>query len=114
MSESQTLVQQMVEAFPGLIPKDDHHALRHLVGAYFYQYWDETEYRSWQESVDDFVRRSPDRARTAADQIDALLAATADELELRHTVEVMGLDHRPPEGHRAWLVAIRDRIRSHS
>ena len=37
--------------------------LKHLISAYFYELWDQYEYASWQEAVDDFVRRSPERAR---------------------------------------------------
>ena len=91
---------------------DSRENLRHLLSAYLYQYWDETEYRSWQEAVDDFVRRSPERARPAADQIDALLATEGPEDELQREAEAMGLDYLPPEGHRAWLQAVRDRIRA--
>lgn len=93
-----------------MMPGDDYPALGHLVGAYFYQYWDETEYRSWQDVVDDFVRRSPGRARPAADQIDALLTSEEAEDRLQSVVEAMGLDYLPPQGHRAWLQAVRDYI----
>ena len=29
--------------------------LKHLLGAYFYELWDEHEYDSWEAAIDDFV-----------------------------------------------------------
>ena len=42
--------------------------LKHLLGAYFYELWDEHEYDSWHAAVDDFVRRSPDAPPESRDR----------------------------------------------
>ncbi len=86
--------------------------LKHLISAYFYQLWDECEYSSWQEAVDDFVRRSPDRARDVPRDIAELLAGDRSDEELAEQLDQWGFDARTPNGERAWLLGVRDRITS--
>lgn len=86
--------------------------LKHLISAYFYQLWDECEYSSWQDAVDDFVRRSPDRARDVPEEIAALLAVDRGDEELAEQLEQWGFDAQTPDGERAWLSGVRDRITS--
>ena len=86
--------------------------LKHLIGAYFYEAWNEYEYRSWEEAVDDFVRRSPGMAGLVPGEIDTLLAEGRDDPELDDHLVGFGFSYSPPEGDRAWLVEVRDRITS--
>lgn len=84
--------------------------LKHLVAAYFYEAWDEYEYTSWEQAVDDFVRRSPERARLVPGEIDQLVASVVDDQELDRTLVGFGFSSTPPDGDRTWLGAVRDRI----
>lgn len=84
--------------------------LKHLIGAYFYEAWDEYEYSSWEEAVDDFVRRSPDMAPLVPSEIDTVLAEDQSDSELDDHLVSFGFSYSPPEGDRAWLLAVRDRI----
>ena len=83
--------------------------LKHLIGAYFYQLWDQFEYPTWEEAVDDFVRRSPDRAAATPAEIDELLTSAPDNV-IEDKLVGFGFDHSPPEGVRSWLAEVRDRI----
>ena len=85
--------------------------LKHLIIAYFYELWDQHEYASWQEAVDDFVRRSPERARSVPDEIDDLLAAFLDNQELSTQLAQWGFDADPADDDRAWLSRVGSRIR---
>ena len=85
--------------------------LKHLISAYFYQLWDECEYSSWQDAVDDFVRRSPERARSVPDEIEGLLAEDLSDEELAARLAQWGFDAEPSEGERAWLSDVGSRIR---
>lgn len=84
--------------------------LQHLIAGYFYQEWNEQEYGSWEQAVDDFVRRSPNKAPLVPKEIDSILKQAADEEELDRTLVSWGLSHTPPEGEAAWLRAVRNRI----
>ncbi|WP_107764661.1 contact-dependent growth inhibition system immunity protein [Nocardioides terrigena] len=86
--------------------------LKHLISAYFYELWDEHEYSSWQEAVDDFVRRSPERARSVPHEITYLLTDVRGDEELAKQLEQWGFDAQTPNGERAWLLGVRDRIAS--
>ena len=86
--------------------------LKHLLGAYFYELWDEHEYDSWHAAVDDFIRRSPTRAGHVPSEIDELLATISSDDLLSRELSHMGCSYDPAEGYRAWLQAIRDRILS--
>lgn len=86
--------------------------LQHVIGAYFYEFWDEHEYTSWEEAVDDLMARSPDRAARGADQIDTLLLNSGSEEVVQGCLEAMGLAYTPPDGVSSWLAAVRDRIRA--
>lgn len=86
--------------------------IKHLIAAYFYELWDQHEYSSWEEAVDDFVARSPERAASIPGEIEELVSA--GDNELADQLAAFGLDYLPPEGHRAWLCAVSDRIRPHA
>ena len=86
--------------------------LKHLISAYFYELWDEHEYSSWQEAVDDFVRRSPERARNVPHEITHLLTDDRGDEELAKQLEQWGFDAQTPDGERVWLLGVRDRITS--
>jgi hypothetical protein len=86
--------------------------LEHLISAYFYELWDECEYSSWQEAVDDFVRRSPDRAMNVPVEIAALLADGRSDDALAAQLEEWGFDAQTPNGERAWLLGVREQIAS--
>jgi len=85
--------------------------LKHLIGAYFYELWDQYEYSTWEEAVDDFVHRSPDLAISIPAEIDELLTSATDDA-LASRLDEFGFDHNPQEGAREWLGAVRDRITS--
>ena len=84
--------------------------LKHLLSAYFYELWDEHEYDSWEHAVDDFVRRSPERAARVPIQIDDLLAASRSDDILSRAMVALGCCYAPAEGDRLWLLAVRDRL----
>lgn len=83
--------------------------LQHLISAHFYQLWDQYEYSTWEEAVDDFVHRSPDLAMSIPAEIDELLTSVSDDA-LASRLDEFGFDHDPQEGAREWLGAVRDRI----
>ena len=101
-------------ASPAVLPDQDGDMdnLKHLISAYFYELWDRHEYSSWEAAVDDFVRRSPDRALRVPDEIDKLLAGCKSDEELAEQLEQWGFDAQPFEGERAWLSKLSDRIRA--
>jgi hypothetical protein len=86
--------------------------LKHLISAYFYQLWDECEYSSWQDAVDDFVRRSPERAQSVPQEIADFLAEDRSDEELAERLDQWGFDADTPNGEREWLLRVRDRITS--
>ena len=88
--------------------------LTHLFSAYFYEAWDEYEYGTWEEAVDDFVRRSPKRVAGAAASLGALLDEKLSEDELDGRLRAQGCAFAPDHGDRAWLVQLLDRLRSAS
>lgn len=86
--------------------------LAHLFGAYFYEAWDEYEYQSWQQAVDDFARRSPERVTGATSALDDLLAEPLTEDELGARLHDQGCTYAPEQGDRAWLRELLERLRS--
>ena len=86
--------------------------LTHLFSAYFYEAWDEYEYGSWEEAVDDFVRRSPDRVPGAVVGLQALLDEQLEDAALDERLRALGCTFVSDQGDRAWLVQLRDRLRS--
>lgn len=86
--------------------------LKHLISAYFYELWDRHEYPSWEAAIDDFVRRSPARARSVPDEIEGLLAEALSDEELSARLAEWGFDAEPSEGERAWLSHVGSRIRA--
>lgn len=84
--------------------------LQHLISAYFYELWDEHEYSSWQAAVDDFVRRSPERATHVPREITELLAQDPSDQELAEQLDRWGFDANPVDGTRTWLSRVKDRI----
>lgn len=90
-----------------------HRNLEHLISAYFYQLWDASEYSSWQDAVDDFVRRSPGRARSVPHEIADFLAEYPSDEELAGQLDLWGFDADTPDGEREWLSRVRDRIANH-
>jgi len=88
--------------------------LTHLFSAYFYEAWDEYEYRSWEEAADDFARRSPDRVAGAVIGLQALLDEPLDDHALDERLRALGCTFVSNQGDRAWLAQLRDRLRSTS
>jgi hypothetical protein len=88
--------------------------LTHLFSAYFYEAWDEYEYGSWEEAVDDFVRRSPGRVSGAVVGLQALLDEQLEDAALDERLRALGCTFVSDQGDRAWLVQLRDRLRSAS
>lgn len=86
--------------------------LKHLISAYFYELWDRHEYASWENAVDDFVRRSPERARTVPAEIHSLLAEDLSDEELASRLVQWGFDATPVDGERTWLSHVEDRIKA--
>ena len=86
--------------------------LTHLFSAYFYEAWDEYEYGSWEEAVDDFARRSPDRVAGAVVGLQQLLDEPLGDDALDERLRTLGCTFVSDQGDRAWLVQLRDRLRS--
>ena len=86
--------------------------LAHLFGAYFYEDWDEYEYQSWQEAVDDFARRSPGRVSGAIAALQDLLEASLTDAELDDRVRAAGCTFVSEQGDRAWLQLLLERLTS--
>lgn len=85
--------------------------LSHLFSAYFYEAWDECEYASWQEAVDDFVCRSPERVVGAAAAVQELLSTPLPAPELDRILRDAGCTYVSDVGDRAWLVQLLERLR---
>lgn len=85
--------------------------LSHLFSAYFYEAWDECEYGSWEEAVDDFAYRSPERTAGAAAAVQELLSANLSSLELDRILRDAGCTYVSDAGDRAWLVQLLGRLR---
>jgi len=88
--------------------------LTHLFSAYFYEAWDEYEYGSWEEAVDDFARRSPDRVNGAVAGLQALLDEPLEDEALDERLRTLGCTFVSDQGDRAWLIQLRERLRSTS
>ena len=84
----------------------------HLFGAYFYEDWDQYEYASWQDAVDDFARRSPNRVAGAASDLAALLQQVRDTDELGERLRELGCAYLPEQGDQLWLTQVIDRLDS--
>lgn len=82
--------------------------LKYLIGAHFHQDWNHV-YDSREDSVADFLRRSPSVSARVPAEIDQLLASTTDE-ELERVLDDFGFDDEPVEGARAFLESVRDQI----
>ena len=88
--------------------------LKHLISAYFYELWDQHEYSTWQDAVDDFVRRSPGRAPAVPDEIERLLTEVQSDEELCARLLGWGFDAQVQGDERAWLSRVSRRIRAES
>jgi hypothetical protein len=86
--------------------------LSHLFSAYFYEAWDEYEYESWEDAVDDFARRSPERVSGAVAALQVLLAENLPENALDRRLRDAGCTYVSDVGDRAWLRQLLDRLRS--
>ena len=86
--------------------------LAHLFGAYFYEDWDEYEYQTWQQAVDDFARRSPQRVGGAISALQDLLAEPLADHELDARLREQGCNYAPQQGDRAWLRDLLERLRN--
>jgi len=84
--------------------------LTYLMAAYFHEDWS-LHQETWQDVVDEFVHDDPIRVRAVPDEIDALLCASATIEDLDERLMELGCAYDPTEGSRAWLAAVRDRIR---
>ncbi|WP_107771068.1 contact-dependent growth inhibition system immunity protein [Nocardioides sediminis] len=84
--------------------------LKHLISGYFYELWDQHEYASWEDAVDDFVRRSPERARAVPSEIEGLLAEDLNDEQLGTRLVQWGFDATPVGGERIWLSQVESRI----
>lgn len=86
--------------------------LKHLISAYFYELWDQHEYPSWEDAVDDFVRRSPGRALEVPGEIGRLLTEVRSDEELCARLLGWGFDAQVQGDERAWLSQVSRRIRA--
>ena len=86
--------------------------LKHLISGYFYELWDQHEYSSWEEAVDNFVQRSPRRALRVPDEIDMLLTESVSDAALATQLAEWGFDAAPADGERAWLTQVQQRIKA--
>ena len=81
--------------------------LLHLAQAYLYDGWDEYEYDTWHDAVDDFARRSPARVPRAIDEIDAALASDRSDRELAVLLNASKLPYDHEHGASDWLRDLR-------
>ena len=84
--------------------------LEHLISGYFYEFWDEHECSSWQDAVDHFVRRSPERAASVPSEITNFLAGDRGDEDLAEHLAQWGFDAATPHGEREWLLRVQGRI----
>ena len=84
--------------------------LKYLLAAYFHQDWNHT-HSTWEEVVDEYVNLDPSSVQGVTSEIDVLLSSPLDDTELDQELMRMGCAFDPPGGDRAWLRALRDRIR---
>ncbi|WP_104105470.1 contact-dependent growth inhibition system immunity protein [Nocardioides sp. 616] len=83
--------------------------LTYLLMTYFHQDWDHA-HSTWQGVIDEFLTDNPARVAQVPHDIDRLLANTPSDSQLSRAVVQMGMYYSPPEGERAWLAAVKDRI----
>ena len=81
--------------------------LEHLTSAYLYEGWDEYEYDTWRDAVDDFARRAPARVPLTVDEIDALLTSGRSDDELWDLLNVGVVPDDPEQGAAGWLGDVR-------
>ena len=77
--------------------------LLHLVQAYLYEGWDEYEYDTWRDAVDDFARRAPARVPVTIGEIDEILASGRSDDELWDLLNVGVVPDDPDQGATGWL-----------
>jgi hypothetical protein len=85
--------------------------LSHLFSAHFYEAWDEFEYESWEEAVDDYARCSPERVPGAVAALQQLLADNLPDAQLDRRLRAAGCTYLPDVSDRAWLVQLLGRLR---
>lgn len=84
--------------------------LTYLMAAYFHEDWNHT-HSAWEAVVDDFMTDNPARVEAVPREIDELLSAHPDDEDLERELIAMGCAYNAPEGDRAWLSAVGERIR---
>jgi hypothetical protein len=94
------------------VSDEDYPELGQFLGGYFHEdhglYGD-----TWQEIVDYYVADfGPNSRREAVAELDRLLAANGDDLQLDQALAAVGLAYLLPDGldARTWLTAVRDRL----
>lgn len=85
--------------------------LTYLLSAYFHEDWN-AGHSSWQAVIDDFATDDPSTVAAVPDEIDVLLSSEPSDQGLGAALLEMGCAYAPPEGDRAWLRAVRDRLRT--
>ncbi|WP_416954254.1 contact-dependent growth inhibition system immunity protein [Nocardioides sp. T5] len=86
--------------------------LTYLFSAYFYEAWDEYEYGSWQDAVDDFARRSPERVAGVMAALRALLDEPLTDKQLDARLRTRGCTFVSEDGDRTWLIQLLDRLQA--
>lgn len=84
--------------------------LKYMLSAYFHQDWNHT-HDSWQAVVDEFVTDDLPTVAAVPDEIDQVLTEAVGDAEMELLLKSFGCVYDPAEGDRAWLAAVRDRIR---
>ena len=90
-------------------------ALKYLMGAYFHQDYDMDGGTS-ADTVRSFTHERTDLVQSCVADIDALLAQSLPEGELRSTLHGWGCDYYPgdsDQAHRDWLSAVRAQLTEH-
>ncbi|WP_299925958.1 contact-dependent growth inhibition system immunity protein [uncultured Nocardioides sp.] len=86
--------------------------LTYLFSAYFYEAWDEYEYGSWQDAVDDFACRSPDRVAGVVAALRAMLDEPLTDDQLDSNLRAQGCTFVSENGDRTWLVQVIERLQA--
>ena len=85
--------------------------LEYLLAGYLNQDW-YIGHDSWQAVVDEFMAKDPHRVAGVPGEIDYLLSSHPQDEDLSEALVDLGCAYNPAEGDRAWLEAVRDRIRA--
>lgn len=87
--------------------------LRQLMAAYFHQDWFDEYSGSWEQAVDDFALREPERVAGVRNEIQQLLSSSSTDSDIDSALDSLGNYRWPgdaPTAYRDWLCSMWERL----